>query len=80
MQGIVEKKRKAVNAVYFSWGLAVYFAWVLNFPFILDAYRFIHQANGEIITLLLMLPVCLFLSRCFLCSALNILKKRYTLV
>ena len=66
MQGIVEKKRKAVNAVYFSWGLAVYFAWVLNFPFILDAYRFIHQANGEIITLLLMLPVCLFLLSIFI--------------
>lgn len=69
-------KKKAVNAVYFSWVLAAYYAWVLNFPFILDAYRYIHQANGVIYSLLLIFPVCLFLW-CIFISLFSLLSIKY---
>ena len=76
MQTMIEGNKKTVNAVYFSWGLAAYYAFVLNFPFILDAYRYIHKTTGILPSLLLIIPVCLFLW-CIFISLFSLLSIKY---
>lgn len=76
MEVISLRKEKTVNSTYFSWILAAYYAWVLNFPFILDAFHYIHKANNALTTFMLMGLVCLFLW-CIFVSLFSLLSIKY---
>lgn len=64
------------NSVRFSWLMAAYYALVLNFPFILNAYIYTHHKESIFLSLLLSLLVCVFLW-CIFISIFSLLSIKY---
>lgn len=63
-----------VNAIFFSWSMALYFALVLNFPFIMKAVECIKAGAVSAIQPLIVIPCFLF---CLFISLFSILSIKY---